>query len=141
MDFGEVGWNGEVRLPYVLSPQNLWVRPLHQPPLPDSVPDLRPWQSFPLLTPGHLVLARYNIDSIPESNFFGRCHKNESWLRGRVLEIIKEGEGVRVFYMDCGRVEVLREAQRLADLPPDLRSRPEVFKCSLGPTSTWSRLC
>ena len=66
MDFGDVGWNGEVRLPYVPSPQNLWVRPLDQPPLPDCVPDLSPWQSFALATPGHLVLARY-MDSILKS--------------------------------------------------------------------------
>ena len=59
MDFGEVGWNGEVRLPFVPSPKNLWVRQLDQPPLPDSVPDLCPWQSFGLATPGLLVLARY----------------------------------------------------------------------------------
>ena len=59
MDFGEVGWNGEVNLPYVRSTQNFWVRPLDQPPLPDFVPDLCPWQSFELATPGHLMLARY----------------------------------------------------------------------------------
>ena len=70
--------------------------------------------------------------------FIGRCHKNDSWLRGRVLQITEEG--VSVFYMDCGRIEVHNEAKRLADMPPDLCSRPEVLKCTLDPTSTWSRL-
>ena len=48
-------------------------------------------------------------------------------------------EGVSVFYMDCGRIEVHNEAERLADMPPDLCSRPEVLKCTLDPTSTWGR--
>ena len=69
--------------------------------------------------------------------FFGRCQKNDSWLRGRVLEMTQEG--VRVFYVDCGRIEVHNEAQRLADMPPDLCSRRGVLQCTLDPTSTWSR--
>ena len=48
-------------------------------------------------------------------------------------------EGVRVFYVDCGRIEVHNEPQRLADMPPDLCSRRGVLQCTLDPTSTWSR--
>ena len=144
MDFGEIGWNGEVRLPYVRSPQNFRVRPLDQPPLPHFVPNLCPWQSFELATPGHLILARYmdyiykSRQCIEQIGPFGRCHKNDSWLRGRVLEMTPDG--VRVFYMDCGRIEVHSEPQRLADIPLNLCSRLEVLQCTLDPALTWSRL-
>jgi len=123
MDFGDVGWNGEVRLPFVSSTEDFWAQPLHLPPLPPTVENLRPWKTFAFATSGLLVLAR--------------CVKNNSWLRGRILDVTEEG--LKVFYLDCGRVELHSEAQRLADMPQELQSRPEVLNCALDPTSACSR--
>ena len=47
MNFGEIGWGGEVQLPIVQSPQSIWVRPLDQPSLPGFISDLRPWYLSP----------------------------------------------------------------------------------------------
>ena len=139
MDFGDVGWNGEVRLPFVSSSQDFWAQPLHLPPLPPTVENLRPWKTFAFATSGLLVLARYKLQfhKINEQISLGRCVKNNSWLRGRILEVTEEG--LKVFYLDCGRVELHSEAQRLADMPQELQSRPEVLNCALDPTSACSR--
>ena len=139
MDFGDVGWTGEVRLPFVSSSQDFWAQPLCLPPLPPTVENLRPWKTFASATSGLLVLARYKLQfhKINEQISLGRCVKNNSWLRGRILEVTEEG--LKVFYLDCGRVELHREAQRLADMPQELQSRPEVLNCALDPTSACSR--
>ena len=139
MDFGDVGWNGEVRLPFVSSSQDFWAQPLHLPPLPPTLENLRPWKTFAYATSGLLVLARYKLQfhKSNEQISLGRCVKNNSWLRGRILEVTEEG--LKVFYLDCGRVELHSEAQRLADMPQELQSRPEVLNCALDPTSACSR--
>jgi hypothetical protein len=114
----------DARVPYQRGPEEVWLLPAARPRLAPPSASPRPWASLRPAAPDMMVLAR--------------CWKNNSWLRGRVLSL--GPEGVTVLYVDCGRVELHREASRLADLPALLAQAPGAVRCVLeGAPCSWGR--